>query len=94
MDANWADDASDRRSISSYCALIGDLTSLKSKKQIVVSRSSMKAENHAMAHTTYELLWLNTCSKYQSFGRYNELDSNLVYDRTLWRNLIHVADPT
>ena len=24
----------------------------------------------------------------------NELDSNLVYDRTLWRNLIHVADPT
>jgi len=24
----------------------------------------------------------------------NELDTNLVYDRTLWRNLIHVADPT
>jgi len=24
----------------------------------------------------------------------NELDSNLVYDRTLWRNLIHVADLT
>jgi len=24
----------------------------------------------------------------------NELDSNFVYDRTLWRNLIHVADPT
>jgi len=24
----------------------------------------------------------------------NELDSNLVYDRTLWRNLIHVDDPT
>jgi len=25
----------------------------------------------------------------------NELDlNNLVYDRTLWRNLIHVADPT
>ena len=24
----------------------------------------------------------------------NELDPNLVYDRTLWRNLIHVADPT
>jgi len=23
-----------------------------------------------------------------------ELDSNLVYDRTRWRNLIHVADPT
>jgi len=24
----------------------------------------------------------------------NELDQNIVYDRTLWRNLIHVADPT
>jgi hypothetical protein len=22
-----------------------------------------------------------------------ELDRNMVYDRTLWRNLIHVADP-
>jgi len=24
----------------------------------------------------------------------NELDWNLVYNITLWRNLIHVADPT
>jgi len=24
----------------------------------------------------------------------NELNLNLVYDRTLWRNLIHVPDPT
>jgi len=24
----------------------------------------------------------------------NELYPNLVYDRTLWRNLIHVTDPT
>jgi len=24
----------------------------------------------------------------------NELDPNMVYDRTLWRQLIHVADPT
>ena len=24
----------------------------------------------------------------------NELDPNLVYDRTLWRHWIHVADPT
>jgi hypothetical protein len=23
----------------------------------------------------------------------NELDLNIVYDRTLWRNLIHVATP-
>jgi len=24
----------------------------------------------------------------------NELDQNMVYDRTLWHNLIHVANPT
>jgi len=24
----------------------------------------------------------------------NELNRNMVYDRNLWRNLIHVADPT
>jgi len=24
----------------------------------------------------------------------NELDRNKVYDRTLWRNLIHIAGPT
>jgi len=24
----------------------------------------------------------------------NELDPNIVYDQTLWHNLIHVADPT
>jgi len=24
----------------------------------------------------------------------NELDRNMVYDRTLWHNLIHVADLT
>jgi len=24
----------------------------------------------------------------------NELDKNMVYDRTLWHRLIHVADPT
>jgi hypothetical protein len=24
----------------------------------------------------------------------NKLDPTMVYDRTLWRNLIHVVDPT
>jgi hypothetical protein len=24
----------------------------------------------------------------------NELDRNMVYDRILWHNLIHVVDPT
>lgn len=24
----------------------------------------------------------------------NELDSHMIYDITIWRNLIHIADPT
>lgn len=24
----------------------------------------------------------------------NKLDNNIVFDRTLWRSLIHVADPS
>lgn len=46
-DANWVGDASDRRSIPSYYALTGELTSLKCKKQVTVSRLSMKAGSHS-----------------------------------------------
>lgn len=48
-DSNWIGDASDRRFIPCYYALIGDLTSLKSKKQVSVPRLSMKAGSHAMS---------------------------------------------
>ncbi|KAK2396286.1 hypothetical protein QL285_057944 [Trifolium repens] len=58
-DADWAGDASDRRSTSGYCVFIGgNLISWKSKKQTVVARSSTEAKYRAMAHATYELLWL------------------------------------
>lgn len=57
--ANWASSPIDRRYISGYWVFIGgNLTSCKSKKQNVVTRSSVAAEYRVMASTTCELIWL------------------------------------
>nr|XP_027186530.1 uncharacterized protein LOC101502542 [Cicer arietinum] len=57
--AYWVGSSSDRRSTFGYCVLIGcNLISWKNKKQKVVAKSSVEAENRAMALTTQELIWL------------------------------------
>jgi hypothetical protein len=59
LDAYWEDDVNDRMSILGYCVLIGgNLISWKSKKQIIVPRSSTEAGYRVMTRTTCELLWL------------------------------------
>ena len=55
-DVDWAGSPSDRRSTIGYCTFLeGNVISWKSKKQIVVARSSVEAEYRAMTHTTSEL---------------------------------------
>ncbi|CAA0819598.1 cysteine-rich RLK (RECEPTOR-like protein kinase) 8 [Striga hermonthica] len=58
-DADWTGDPIDRRSIIGYCFILGDsLVSLRSKKQTLVSISSVESEYRALADSTSELLWL------------------------------------
>lgn len=60
-DSDWASDVDDRRSTSDSCIFLGpNLVSWSSKKQTLVARLSTEAEYRGMAHTTSELLWLQS----------------------------------
>jgi hypothetical protein len=59
FDATWGSDPSDFKSLSAYCVFLSFfLIGWKTKKQIVVSRSSAEAELRALACVTAEVTWL------------------------------------
>jgi hypothetical protein len=57
--ATWGSDSSDFKSLSAYCVFLGSsLTVWKTKKQTVVSCSSVEAKLRALVCVTAEVTWL------------------------------------
>ena len=57
-DVDWAGSKEDRRSTLRYCVCRRNLVSWKSKKQGIVSRSSIESKYKAMARSICEIMWL------------------------------------
>ncbi|KAL4032492.1 hypothetical protein IC575_005570 [Cucumis melo] len=58
-DSDWVGSVVDRKSTSGYCTFVwGNLVTWRSKKQNVVSRSSVEAEYRAMSLGISEEIWL------------------------------------
>ncbi|XP_020679642.2 uncharacterized protein LOC110097547 [Dendrobium catenatum] len=58
-DADWASDASDRKSISGFCTFLGpNLISWTVKKQATVAKCSTEAEYRSLSSALSDVIWL------------------------------------
>ena len=60
-DSDWGSDIADRKSTSGFCIYLrANLVSWSSKKQTIVSRSSVEAKFHSLAATIANLSWIQS----------------------------------
>ena len=86
-DSDWATCPQTHRSTTGYITFLGSSPiSLKSKKQYMVSHSSVEVKYRAMANAISELLWLRTL--FIDFGVSLSPPMQLFYDN---QTAIHIA---
>lgn len=61
FNANWGSDPNDRRNMTGYCIfLVCNVAVWSSKKQHMVSRSSIEAEYRSLANDTAKIIWIQS----------------------------------
>ncbi|XP_020692005.1 uncharacterized protein LOC110106436 [Dendrobium catenatum] len=59
VDADWASDCSDRKSVSGFCTYLGNtLISWSVKKQATIAKSSTEAEYRSLSAAASDVIWL------------------------------------
>ena len=86
--ADYSGSLVDRKSTIGYCVFLGEnLVSWRSKKQVVLARSSAKAKFRPMALGLCELLWLKiVLSDFKILGHY---PMKLMCDNQSAINIVH-----
>ena len=75
IDADWASDKNDRKSVSGYCFYLhGCLISWSTQKQKVIASSSTEAEYYSLSYALCEGLWIRL------FLTSPALDVNIMYE--------------